>query len=59
MKKSLLTTIVMVLAIILPINSLAQNKDIIQFEDDAVKALCVANWDTDGDGELSYDEPLR
>ena len=54
MKKSLLTTIVMVLAIILPINSLAQN--IIQFEDDAVKALCVANWDTDGDGELSYDE---
>ena len=28
----------------------------IQFEDDAVKALCVANWDKDGDGELSYDE---
>ncbi len=54
MKKNLLTTILMVLAIILPISSLAQN--IIQFEDDAVKALCVANWDTDGDGELSYDE---
>ena len=28
----------------------------IQFEDAAVKALCVANWDKDGDGELSYDE---
>ncbi|MBR5910913.1 MAG: leucine-rich repeat protein, partial [Bacteroidales bacterium] len=28
----------------------------IQFEDDAVKAICVANWDTNGDGELSYAE---
>ncbi len=28
----------------------------IDFADEAVKALCVANWDTDGDGELSYDE---
>ena len=28
----------------------------IQFEDPAVKAICVANWDTNGDGELSYDE---
>ena len=30
--------------------------DIIQFADPAVKALCVAHWDTNGDGELSYDE---
>ena len=29
---------------------------VIVFADNAVKALCVANWDTDGDGELSYDE---
>ena len=29
---------------------------VIEFADDAVKALCVANWDTDGDGELSYEE---
>ena len=28
----------------------------IQFADSNVKALCVANWDTDGDGELSYAE---
>ena len=28
----------------------------IDFADPAVKALCVANWDTDGDGELSYYE---
>ena len=31
----------------------AQNID---FADSNVKALCVANWDTDGDGELSMDE---
>lgn len=30
--------------------------NIIQFEDENVKKLCVAVWDTDGDGELSYDE---
>jgi len=28
----------------------------ITFADPAVKALCVANWDTDGDGELSKTE---
>ena len=28
----------------------------INFLDDEVKALCVANWDDDGDGELSMDE---
>ena len=28
----------------------------INFEDDNVKALCLAYWDTDGDSELSYDE---
>ena len=28
----------------------------IEFADANVKAICVANWDTDGDGELSYDE---
>ena len=29
---------------------------VINFTDTNVKALCVANWDTSGDGELSYDE---
>ena len=28
----------------------------IQFADPAVKAICVAQWDTDSNGELSYDE---
>ena len=28
----------------------------IQFDDASVKALCVANWDTNQDGELSYAE---
>ena len=28
----------------------------ISFADDAVKALCVANWDTDSNGELSFAE---
>ena len=28
----------------------------IEFADETVKALCVANWDTDGDGELNYAE---
>jgi len=28
----------------------------ISFADDAVKAICVENWDTNGDGELSYSE---
>ena len=30
--------------------------DNITFADEVVKAICVANWDTDGDGELSYEE---
>ena len=30
--------------------------DVIIFADANVKALCIANWDTDGDGELSYAE---
>lgn len=30
--------------------------DIIQFADANVKAICVENWDTNGDGELSKTE---
>ncbi len=29
---------------------------VIAFADEAVKAICVANWDTNKDGELSYEE---
>jgi hypothetical protein len=32
------------------------NETSISFADANVKAICVANWDTDGDGEISYDE---
>ena len=28
----------------------------IEFDDTEVKAICVANWDTNGDGELNYKE---
>ena len=28
----------------------------IVFADENVKAICVNNWDTDGDGEITYDE---
>ncbi len=32
---------------------------IIQFKDPVVKAVCVANWDLDGDGELSNEEAAK
>ena len=35
---------------------LATSGNNIVFADENVKAICVANWDTNGDGELSYDE---
>ena len=30
--------------------------NVINFADDEVKRICVENWDTDGDGEISYEE---
>ena len=33
-----------------------QDDNNIVFADANVKAICIANWDTNGDGELSYDE---
>lgn len=33
-----------------------KKQDIIEFADNNVKAICVANWDTNGDGELSKAE---
>ena len=30
--------------------------DVIDFADNAVKAICIDNWDTDGNGWLSYEE---
>ena len=34
----------------------AQANEIIEFADENVKAICVQNWDTNSDGELSYAE---
>lgn len=34
----------------------AAAENIINFADDEVKRICVENWDTDGDGEISYEE---
>lgn len=36
--------------------AMAAAEDIIQFADSVAKTICVANWDTNGDGELSKDE---
>ena len=41
--------------ILLPMMASAQSGNI-TFADENVKAICVANWDTNGDGELSYSE---
>ena len=38
------------------VSTMAAWGDNITFADANVKALCVANWDTDSDGELSYEE---
>lgn len=38
------------------LNERSEFTPVIAFADNAVKALCVANWDTDGDEELSYEE---
>ena len=38
-------------------SAIAQDsRAIISFADATVKSLCVANWDTNGDGEISYTE---
>ena len=40
---------------ILPMVAMASPSAIV-FADANVKALCIANWDTDGDGELTVAE---
>ncbi|MBO4659735.1 MAG: leucine-rich repeat protein [Prevotella sp.] len=41
------------------IREYSDNIDIVmQFEDPAVKAICVENWDTNNDGELTYREAM-
>lgn len=43
-------------SIILPKLSNSTNSNVIYFADPVVKSICVANWDTDRDGEISYNE---
>ena len=38
------------------VSTIPMNAEIITFVDSNVKAICVANWDKDGDGELSTEE---
>ena len=56
MNNKLLSIIAVFIGLFLPLKMQAQNQDIIDFEDDAVKAVCVANWDANGDGEMSWQE---
>ena len=39
-----------------PMKLEAETNPVIEFEDPAVKAVCVQEWDTNFDGELSYEE---
>lgn len=43
---------------VITISKTGQSADpnVIQFEDALVKAICITNWDANGDGELSYEE---
>ena len=44
------------LLLTITVGTVSAKADNITFADANVKALCVANWDTDKDGELSTDE---
>ena len=44
------------LSLIEDVLAMASAEDIIQFADANVKAICVSNWDANGDGELSKTE---
>ena len=52
MKKILISLV----CLILPVLLYGQNNGNIQFADEITKSLCVTSWDTNGDGELSYNE---
>ena len=46
----------MMLAMVLPVAAWAGDNDPIYFADNLVKSICVENWDSNHDGELSYKE---
>lgn len=41
---------------VITISKTGQSSNFITFEDINVKLVCLKNWDTNGDGELSYEE---
>ena len=49
-------TILLASAMLISMWGWAQGEGNVTFTDNAVKAICVTNWDTDGDGELSKAE---
>lgn len=51
-----LTVLLIVLLSLFGATSFAD--DVISFEDENVEAICLENWDTDGDGVLSKDEAV-
>ena len=55
MKSRLITLLTFFASITAPAQEV-NGSDPIDFADAKVKEICVANWDTNGDGELSYDE---
>lgn len=40
-------------------NQTEEDTTIIQFKDESVKAICIRNWDTNKDGELSHGEAAK
>ena len=42
--------------ILAAVDALREKLHFVRFDSDAVKQLCVSNWDYDIDGEMSYDE---
>ena len=53
---AVVSALILVALIWLIIPSKSPEDEPITFADEQVKALCVAHWDTNGDGELSYAE---
>ncbi len=55
MNKKLFYIFLLAFLMLIPDMVFAQ-EGVIKFANSKVKSLCVSQWDTDGDGELSYDE---
>ena len=56
MKQNLYYKRIFTSLLLLAVSAFSWAQSEISFADAKVKAICVANWDTDGDGELNVDE---